>query len=50
MKALWQVKPPTQNIASLKCFHDTVETHIQGLRSLGKTEDLWGLTKTNTFR
>ena len=42
MKALWELPKPTDSIASVKDFYDSLETYIRGLKSLGKTEDSYG--------
>ena len=38
MKALLDMPSPTNNLASLRMFYDSVESHIRGLSSLGKSE------------
>jgi hypothetical protein len=42
MKALWELPKPTHSIDSIRTFYDNLETHIRGLRSLGKLEDSYG--------
>jgi len=42
MKALLEMPSPTDNLASLRTFYDSVESHIQGLASLGKSEHSYG--------
>ena len=38
MKALLNLASPTNSLASLRMFYDSVESHIHGLSSLGKSE------------
>ena len=42
MKALLEMPSPTSNLASLRIFYDSVEGHIRGLSSLGKSEHSYG--------
>ena len=42
MKALLNMASPTNNLASLRMFYDSVESHIRGLSSLGKSEHSYG--------
>ena len=42
MKALLEMPSPTNSLASLRIFYDSVESHIQGLSSLGKSEHSYG--------
>ena len=42
MQALLEMPNPTSNLASLRAFYDTIETHTRGLSSLGKTKDTYG--------
>lgn len=42
MKALLNMASPTNSLASLRMFYDTVESHIRGLSSLGKSEHSYG--------
>ena len=42
MKALLDMPSPTNNLASLRMFYDSVESHIRGLSSLGKSEQSYG--------
>ena len=42
MKALLNMASPTNNLASLRIFYDSVESHIRGLSSLGKSEHSYG--------
>ena len=42
MKALWELPKPTDSIACVKDFYDSLETYIRGLKSLGKTEESYG--------
>ena len=42
MKALLEMPSPTNSFASLRIFYDSIEGHIQGLSSLGKSEHLYG--------
>jgi len=42
MKALLNMASPTNNLASLRMFYDSVESHIHGLSSLGKSEHSYG--------
>ena len=41
-KALLNMASPTNNLASLRIFYDSVESHIRGLSSLGKSEHSYG--------
>jgi len=45
MKALWELPRTNVNIESIKDFYDNTESDIRGLRSLGKTEDAYELSK-----
>ena len=42
MQALLVVPNPTNTLSSLRTFHDTIESHSQGLSSLGKPEQSYG--------
>ncbi|XP_065911194.1 uncharacterized protein [Dysidea avara] len=42
MQALINLPTPSQSYTSLREFHDTIESHIRSLASLGKTEDSYG--------
>jgi hypothetical protein len=42
MTALWKLEEPSGSIASLLSFHDSVESYIRGLKTLGKNEDTFG--------
>ena len=42
MQALLEMPNPTNNLASLQAFYDSIETHTRGLSSLGKTKDTYG--------
>ena len=42
MKALLEMPSPTNSLASLRIFYDSVEGHIRGLSSLGKSEHSYG--------
>ncbi|XP_006819849.1 uncharacterized protein LOC102803860 [Saccoglossus kowalevskii] len=42
MTALWQLPKPNTTIVSIRSFYDSLETHIRGLKSLGKTEESYG--------
>ena len=42
MKALLEMPSPTNSLASLRIFYDSVESHIRGLPSLGKSEHSYG--------
>ena len=42
MQALLNLTNPSLQLQSLQVFYDTLETHIQGLNSLGKSEDSYG--------
>ena len=42
MKALWNLPTPSNTASSLRQLYDTVETHIRGLESLGKSKDTYG--------
>ena len=42
MKALLEMPSPTNSLASLYIFYDSVESHIRGLSSLGKSEHSYG--------
>jgi hypothetical protein len=41
MKALWELQNPSETIQGLRSFHDNLETHLRGLTSLGKPEDMY---------
>ena len=42
MEALLNLPPLTDNLTSLRIFYDSVETHIWGLETLGKTTETHG--------
>ena len=42
MQALLELPSPLSNLMSLRTFYDTVESHIRGLSSLGKSEHSYG--------
>ena len=42
MQALLNITNPSLQLQSLQVFYDTLETHIWGLNSLGKSEDSYG--------
>ena len=42
MKALLEMPSPTNSLDSLRIFYDSVESHIRGLSSLGKSEHSYG--------
>ena len=42
MQALLEMPSPSNNLASLRTFYDTVESHIRGLSSLGKSQLSYG--------
>ena len=42
MQALLNLNNPSLQLQSLQVFYDTLETHIRGLNSLGKSEDSYG--------
>ena len=42
MQALLEMPYPSNTYASLRTFYDSVESHIQGLASLGKSEQSYG--------
>ena len=42
MQALLNLTNPSFQLQSLQGFYDTLETHIRGLNSLGKSEDSYG--------
>ena len=42
MKALVSMTSPTSSLLSLQMFYDSVESHIHGLSSLGKSEKSYG--------
>ena len=42
MKALLSLASPTNSLASLRMFYDSVESYIRGLSSLGKSEQSYG--------
>ena len=42
MKALLEMPSPTNSLASLCIFYDSVESHIRGLSLLGKSEHSHG--------
>jgi len=42
MKALWILPVPSNTASSLRELYDTIECHIRGLESLGKSEDTYG--------
>ena len=42
MQALLEFPSPTDTLASLQIFYDSVESHIRGLSSLGKSEQSYG--------
>ena len=42
MQALLEMPSPLSNLVSLHTFYDTVESHIRGLSSLGKSEHSYG--------
>ena len=42
MQALLDLTSPTNSLAALQLFHDSVESHIRSLSSLGKSHDTYG--------
>ena len=42
MQAFLEIPAPSNTLASLRIFYDTVESHIWGLSSLGKSEQSYG--------
>lgn len=42
MQALLDFASPTNQLASLQPFHDTLENHVRGLESLGRSHDNYG--------
>ena len=40
MKTLMEINTPTNTPLSLQLYYYTIRTHIRGLATLGKTEDL----------
>lgn len=42
MKALWNLPTPSNTASSLRQLYDTIESHIRGLESLGKSQDTYG--------
>ena len=42
MKGLWELPPPSKELSSLRNFYDKMESHIRGLRTLGKSESSYG--------
>ena len=42
MQALLTLPNPSNNMTSLRSFHDTIENHIQGLSALGQSRDSYG--------
>jgi len=42
MQALVELPSPSNNATSLRQLYDTIESHIRGLESLGKSKDTFG--------
>ena len=42
MQALLTLPNPSNNMTSLRSFHDSVENHIRGLSALGQSRDSYG--------
>ena len=42
MEALLNLPSPTDHLSSLRFFYDSIETHIRGLETLGKTTETYG--------
>ena len=42
MQALLTLPNPSNNMISLRSFHDTIENHIRGLSALGQSRDSYG--------
>jgi hypothetical protein len=42
MKASWKLLHPTEDLASLRIFHDKLETYVRGLKSLDQEESNYG--------
>ena len=42
MQALLNYSSPANDIASLQQFYDSMETHVRGLASLGKSQETYG--------
>ena len=42
MEALLNLPSPTGHLSSLRLFYDSIETHIRGLETLGKTTETYG--------
>ena len=42
MQALLNLPKPANNHSSLQTFYDTIENHVRGLSSLGKSSETYG--------
>ena len=42
MQALLEIASPTNQLTSLQLFYDTMETHVRGLESLGRSHESYG--------
>ncbi|XP_077870566.1 uncharacterized protein LOC144364522 [Saccoglossus kowalevskii] len=42
MRSLWDLPEPSEDYHSLRNFYDKLESHIRGLKSLGKKDDSYG--------
>ena len=42
MQALLNIPSPTNKLVSLQKFHDTIEIHVRGLESLGRSHESYG--------
>jgi len=42
MQALLDISSPTNQLTSLQLFYDTMENHVRGLKSLGRSHETYG--------
>jgi len=49
MEALLNLTKPTNNLASLQVFHNTIERHMRSLSALGKSSESYGMLLTSSI-
>ena len=49
MEALLNLTEPSNNLASLQGFHDTIERHMRSLSAFGKSPESYGMLLTSSI-
>jgi len=49
MEALLNLTKPTNSLANLQAFHDTIERHTRSLSTLGKSLESYGMLLTSSI-